>query len=204
MEKCNPLNQKLSFERRRLWISESMEGEILVYLRISPAGGTGVRTKRCFAPGRGTFVEIQKYPKNLRGFGPGPRGEPSIRYFDTVRRGQETGHLSHPRPLPLFASEIGLCFSLLKAHLWVNNRGVPPARTASLPFCTKPLLIRGTLGRPRRAGWVRGSCRQLLPPSRRAVSLIPRKIFSILRSKRRCERSHILLATINARPPALP
>ena len=27
-----------------------------------------------FAPGRGTFVEIQKYPKNLRGFGPGPQG----------------------------------------------------------------------------------------------------------------------------------
>ena len=33
-----------------------------------------------------------------------------------------------------------------------------------------------------------------------AALLIPRKIFSILRSKKRCERSHILLTTINARP----
>ena len=180
-----------------------------------PAGGTEVWTKGCFAPGRGTFVEIQKYPtaqaafscpcgaihlENLRGFGPGPRGKPSKNMQNTVRRGQKAGYLSHPRPLPLCTSKIGICFSLLKARLWVNNRGVPHARTASLPFCTKPLLIRSTLGRPRRARWVRSNCCQYLPPSRRAVLLIPRKIFSILRSKRRCERSHILLAAISARP----
>ena len=68
----------------------------------------------------------------------------------------------------------------------------------------RPLLIRGTIGRPRRAGWVIGSCHQSLPPSRRAVLLIPRKILCILRSKRRCEHSHILLAAISARPPTLP
>ena len=117
MEKCNPLNQKLSFERRRLWISESMEGEILVYLRISPTGGTGVRTKEYFAPGRGTFVEIQKYPKNLRGFGPGPHGEPSKNMQNTVRRGQKPGYLSHPRPLPLCNSEIGTCSYWMKSRL---------------------------------------------------------------------------------------
>ena len=77
----------------------------------------------CFAPGRGTFVEIQKYPKNLRGFGPGPHGEPSKNMQNTVRRGQKTGYLFHPRPLPLCVSEIGACFSRLKARLWVNNRG---------------------------------------------------------------------------------
>ena len=148
---------------------------------------------------RGTF-QRRKVPKVLRGFCPGPHGEPLIRYFDTIRRGQKPGYLFHPRPLPLCNSEIGTCSYWMKSRLLVNNRGVPPSRIASLPFCTKPLLIRGTIGRPRRAKWVRGSDCQSLPPSRRAALLIPRKIFSILRSKRRCERFHILLAAISARP----
>ena len=98
----------------------------------------------------------------------------------------------------------------LMIHLFKSAPRVRQSRDASREgrkpavLQRAPLPIRGTLGRPQRARWVRGNCWQSLPPSRRAALLIPCKIFSILRSKRRCERSHSLRAEISARPPALP
>ena len=66
---------------------------------ISPAGGT--RGWGGFAPGRGTFVEIQKYPKNLRGFGPGPHGVSDRKSVSFIRRAESDSAASPsgpPRP----------------------------------------------------------------------------------------------------------